>query len=196
MRVFEHHILAGYSGQSDEVIVLKCAITGADGIGSWCDFESDEWNDVIRPNEDEIGVFLEGYTNLPYRPGTSARQVNVASTQGTETSRAHKTHKPVDKQNHLMYLKYGNETKTVFAPSSLDALRTSAQSLFPNLDEQAHDKILISSTWNDPTTGKPVEVYMDTAAYRNLIANQKGPITLKVEQNVTSRDRHDDGWWS
>ncbi|KAF8959282.1 hypothetical protein BDZ97DRAFT_1838205 [Flammula alnicola] len=130
LEVFGHHIAvygancSHLSGQSVPVLVLKCAITRGDGTTSWCNFR-DEWNNIIRPNEDEIGVFLEGYTNLPYKPGTSTRTVDVANRQV-----AQKPQKPVETQSKLINLKYQNQMKTVFAPSSFDVMKLNALALF------------------------------------------------------------------
>ncbi|KAF8959280.1 hypothetical protein BDZ97DRAFT_1838192 [Flammula alnicola] len=169
--------------QSVPVLVLKCAITRGDGTTSWCDFQRDEWKDIIRPNEDEIGVFLDGYTNLPYKPGTSTRTVDVANRQI-----AQKPQKPVESRSKLIQLTYKNQTKTLFAPPSFDGLLNSANSLF-GLGYMTTSHFTISSTFNDPTTGRPAEVYMEAGAYPNFIANQQGPITLKL---ATQFDRKND----
>ena len=57
------------ANQNSRTLVLKCAIKKANGTGAWCDFSQADWIDVIRPNEDEIGVFLQGSQDLPYEPG-------------------------------------------------------------------------------------------------------------------------------
>lgn len=60
------------ANQGSRALVLKCAIKKANGMGAWCDFSQGDWKDVIRPNEDEIGVFIQGSQDLPYEPGAQA----------------------------------------------------------------------------------------------------------------------------
>ncbi len=63
--------------------MLKCAIKKANGMGAWCTFSPADWTIVVHPNEDEIGVFLQGSQDLPYEPraqtslSTSSNKVSI-----------------------------------------------------------------------------------------------------------------------
>jgi len=49
-------------------IVLKCAFKRADGTGAWGILRPTDWRKVIRPDGDEVGVFLGRDLDLPYKP--------------------------------------------------------------------------------------------------------------------------------
>jgi len=65
-QVFQPYI--GHQFRASD-IVLKCAIKRANGAGAWGILRPTDWSSVIRPDGDEVGVFLrQDSLDLPYEP--------------------------------------------------------------------------------------------------------------------------------
>jgi hypothetical protein len=63
--VFQPYI--GKLGFQASDIVLKCAIKRANGTGAWAILRPNDWRSVIRPDGDEVGVFIrQDSLDLPY----------------------------------------------------------------------------------------------------------------------------------
>jgi hypothetical protein len=57
------------ASDSESDIVLKCAMKRANGTEAWGILRPADWRSVIRPDGDEVGVFLrQDSLDLPYEP--------------------------------------------------------------------------------------------------------------------------------
>jgi hypothetical protein len=62
----------GFQFQASD-IVLKCAMKRANGTEAWGILRPADWRSVIRPDGDEVGVFLcQDSLDLPYEPNQNA----------------------------------------------------------------------------------------------------------------------------
>lgn len=173
MTTFGRHMA---NARGSDFVVLKCAIKMADGTAAWCDFDQGDWTDVIRPNEDEIGVFLQGSPNLPYKP--SAGPGNSASSFA-----ARRASSQISPSTKLVRITCQQEEKAVYAPQSLNALRVAAKSMFPvlgGLNFITPDKIAFKATIQVP--GSPnTFVYLEDATYPTWLERQGEEIALILE---------------
>jgi len=61
-------------------IVLKCALKRANGTGAWGILRPTDWMKVIRPDGDEVGVFLrQDSLDLPYEPRATVESDKAGS---------------------------------------------------------------------------------------------------------------------
>lgn len=75
--VFKPYI--GLQFQASDII-LKCAIKRAYGTGAWGVLRPTDWRSVIRPDGDEVGVFLrQDSLDLPYEPTIMMESNEVGS---------------------------------------------------------------------------------------------------------------------
>jgi hypothetical protein len=64
----------GFQFQASD-IVLKCAMKRAYGTGAWGILDPADWRSVIRPDGDEVGVFLrQDSLDLPYEPNMESQK--------------------------------------------------------------------------------------------------------------------------
>jgi len=109
-QVFEPYIDYDFE---DRDIVLKRAIKRANGTGAWGILRPADWRSVIRPDGDEVGVFLlQDSLDLPYEPRQS-----------------------LETRSKIMYLTlktgYGNEANTMIkGPETYQACQEAAYNAF------------------------------------------------------------------
>lgn len=59
-------------------IVLKCAIKRANGTGAWAILRPNDWSSVIRPDGDEVGVFIrQDSLDLPYESKAKTGAIDI-----------------------------------------------------------------------------------------------------------------------
>ncbi|KAF8964757.1 hypothetical protein BDZ97DRAFT_862870 [Flammula alnicola] len=150
---------SGAVPDADPDLTLKCAITRPNGMTSWCEFQVIDWKEVIRPDGDEIGVFIQGSSDLPYEPETTGSK-----------------EEEIEKSKFL-HLVCGGSAKTILAPATLQDLKLLCDSLF---DLGYKTSIEISTHVRHPRTGKIILVELHEASYSKFIAIQKDPILLNV----------------
>ena len=71
-------------------IVLKCAIKRANGTEAWGFSLPIHWRSVIRPDGDEVGVFLrQDSLDLPYEPNNNMESNKVRNQGGLDLKPSH-----------------------------------------------------------------------------------------------------------
>jgi len=181
-----------------QFLVLKCATKVANGTVAWCTFNPADWKDVIRPNEDEVGVFLQNFSDLPYYP---VAQSGPAVPQGDRHGRTTPSSQVITETSEYPEKKIGftpsprlkqisitapfgyvwTRTRTIHAPESLMALKEAARLIFPFLASYPDNTVSFSS--NERTSdGSNVQLYLVEETYPTWLRS-KGDL-IKVDMKL------------
>ncbi|KAF8799909.1 hypothetical protein BYT27DRAFT_7245935 [Phlegmacium glaucopus] len=148
--VFKPYI--GWQFQASE-IVLKYAIKRANGTGAWGILRPTDWRSVIRPDGDEVGVFIsQDSLDLPYEPMESSEAGSQRSTVTAQQQYDnHPSHTPgIQMERKIMYLTLKTGDTIIGKEDSImiKACQVAAYNAFkdkPNLSHAKHSTATLQS---------------------------------------------------
>jgi len=176
-------------------IVLKCAIKRANGTWAWGILRPTDWRSVIvRPDGDEVGVFLrQDSLDLPYEPNTESNILVAGNQTRRISTRTERKIMHLTLRTNYSVI-YGTEESTIIkAPETYQACQAAAYSIFKgSLGNQTQDDVILligkvlkptvdrSGPFNTVTTSNASWSVVTPEAYSLLLSRSDDRIDLWV----------------